>query len=184
MSRLLWAASAVAIMGFAGSAQAAVTVIGGGLAEACSRAAVAGRQDDASLQTCSLALETELLNTRDRAGTYVNRGVLILRQGRYEQATRDFDQATRIKPNLGEAWVNRGAAYIGMRRYAESLPEINKGLELGVGEPAKAYFNRALAHEGVDDPKAAYMDYQQALAISPEWEAPKRELTRFTVVKR
>ena len=49
---------------------------------------------------------------------------------------------------------------------------------------AKAYFNRAVAYEGVDDEKSAYLDYQQALALKPDWEAPKHELQRFTVTRR
>ena len=168
----------------AGSAQAAVTVIGGGLAQACSKAAMGGENDPKFQELCTLALETEFLNARDRAGTYVNRGVLKLRQAEYPDASRDFNLALRIKPDLGEAYVNRGAASIGQKRYAESLPDINKGLELGVDEPAKAYYNRALAYEGLEDAKSAYFDYQKAVEINPEWAAPREQLTRFTVSRR
>ena len=80
--------------------------------------------------------------------------------------------------------MNRGAAAIGQRRYSDSLDDINRGLELGVEEPAKAYYNRALAYEGMEDPKSAYFDYQKALELQPEWELPKQQLTRFTVTRR
>lgn len=179
-----FAAAAAAALAAAGSAEGAVTVIGSGLAEACSRAAVGGETDPKFQEICTLALETEFLNARDRAGTYVNRGVLKLRQADYPDASEDFDQAIRIKPELGEAYVNRGAASIGQKRYAESLPDINKGLELGVEEPAKAYYNRALAYEGLEDAKSAYFDYQRAAQIKPEWAAPREQLTRFTVTHR
>jgi tetratricopeptide (TPR) repeat protein len=168
----------------AGGARAAVTVIGGGMAQACSDAAVGGEKDLKFQEVCTQALETEFLNQRDRAGTYINRGVLRLRRGSYSEATSDFDQAVRIKPDMGEAYVNRGAASLGRRLYAESLPDINKGLELGVLEPAKAYYNRALAYEGLDDPKSAYFDYQKALEINPEWDAPRNQLVRFSVSRR
>jgi tetratricopeptide (TPR) repeat protein len=187
MSRISWAVgagAAIALSLAAGAAQSAVTVIGGGLAEECAKAALAGRADDNTKATCSLALETELLNARDRSATYVNRGVIVMRQGDFALAQRDFDLAVKIKPSLGEAWVNRGAAQIGQKRYADSLPDINKGLELGVDEPHKAYFNRALAYEGLENAKAAYLDYQQALMLQPDWDAPKRELARFTVTRR
>lgn len=174
----------IATFAAAGSSQAAVTVIGGGLAQACSRAAVGGENDRKFLEVCTLALETEYLNARDRAGTYVNRGVLKLRNAAYPDASRDFNLALRIMPDLGEAYVNRGAASIGQKRYAESLTDINKGLELGVDEPAKAYYNRALAHEGLEDAKSAYFDYQKALEMSPDWIAPREQLTRFTVSRR
>ena len=167
-SRFLLATAAAAVaLGFAAGAQAAVTVIGGGLAEACSQAAVRGESDREYEELCDLAIETEFLNARDRAGTYVNRGVLRMRRTEYGKAIEDFDQAIRMKPDLGEGYVNRGAAYIGQERYEASIGEINRGLELGVEEPAKAYYNRALAYEGLEDARSAYFDYQKARSWRP-----------------
>ena len=184
MHRTLSTAGALALALIAGSAQAAVTVIGGGLAQACSQAAVGGETDLKFQQLCTDALDSEFLNARDRAGTLVNRGVLKLRRGAYPEATQDFNQAVKLKPDMGEAYVNRGAASIGQRRYAASLPDINKGLELGVQEPGKAYYNRALAYEGLEDAKSAYFDYQRAAEIQPEWAAPREQLARFSVSRR
>ena len=184
MKITLTALGAAVVLAAAGSANAAVTVIGGGLAEACSDAAIRGESAAEYEELCTTALESEFLNTRDRAGTYINRGVFKLRRAQYDMAVRDFDLAIRLKPDVGEAYVNRGAAFIGQKRYAESLPQINKGLELGVEEPAKAYYNRALAYEGLEDAKSAYFDYQKALELRPEWSAPREQLVRFTVTKR
>jgi len=177
-------AAALAAMAMAGEARAAVTVIGGGMGEACSKAAIKGESGLQFEKLCSDAIELEFMNLRDKAGTFINRGVMKLRRMEWDSATKDFDTAIRLKGDLGEAYINRGAASIGKRRYAESLPDINKGIELGVEEPAKAYYNRALAYEGVDDPKAAYFDYQKALELHPNWELPKMQLTRFTVTRR
>lgn len=184
-SRFLLAAAAAAVtLACAAGAQAAVTVIGGGLAEACSQAAVRGESDREYEELCDLAIETEFLNARDRAGTYVNRGVLRMRRTEYGKAIEDFDQAIRMKPDLGEGYVNRGAAYIGQERYEASIGEINRGLELGVEEPAKAYYNRALAYEGLEDARSAYFDYQKAQELAPAWSAPTEQLARFTVTRR
>lgn len=180
----LTAAAAVALLGMAGPAWAAVTVIGGGLAEVCSRSALAGLFDTRDEEVCTEALEQELLAPRDRAGTYVNRGVMKLRRKSFQAALDDFDLAIRYKPDLGEIYVNRGAALVGSRRYGEGLVELNKGLELGLEEPAKAYYNRALAHEGLNDMKAAYFDYLKAVELEPDWDAPKQQLTRFHVARR
>ena len=166
------------------AANAAVTVIGGGLAEACANAAITGKSDRRFEDLCTQALSGEIMNTRDRAGTYVNRGVMKLRRANYDAAVEDFNQAVRIKPDMGEGYVNRGAAAIGMRRYADSMTDLNKGIELGVDEPAKAYYNRAMAHEGLDDAKAAYFDYQKAVELSPDWNAPKEQLVRFKVSRK
>lgn len=184
MKRLIVVAAGAAALMMGLQARASVTVIGGGLAEACSQAAVSGKVDQRYEETCTEALEKEMLNSRDRAGTLVNRGVLKMRRLKWTEATRDFNEAVRIRPTMGEAYVNRGAVSIGEHRYAESLPDLNKGLSLGVEEPAKVYFNRALAYEGLDDEKSAYFDYQKAVELNPAWDAPKNELTRFHVQQK
>ncbi|MBS0488939.1 tetratricopeptide repeat protein [Phenylobacterium sp.] len=181
---VLLAMMALAMLAFATTAEGAVSVFGGGLAQDCADAAIRGEDDPKFQDSCTLALETELLDPRDRAGTFVNRGVLKLRRSAFSDAARDFDFAVRLQPEMGEAYVNRGAASIGRKRYAEGLSDINRSLELGVSEPEKAYYNRALAHEGLDDPKSAYFDYQKALEIAPDWDAPRQQLSRFTVSRR
>jgi len=182
-SKLLAVGLAVGVF-FAGSASAAVTVIGGGLAEDCSKAALRGRSDRESIELCNLALTTEMLDTHDKAGTYINRGVMKMRARAYNDAHSDFDSAIQLAPKIGEGWVNRGALFIAEKRYQEGLADINKGLDLGVVEPEKAYYNRALAYEGLDDVKAAYLDYQQAVTLKPTWLLPQQQLLRFTVTHR
>jgi tetratricopeptide (TPR) repeat protein len=165
----------------AGAASASTLVIGGGAANACAQAAIGGRADTASVTTCTLALDTETLEVRDRARTYVNRGVLRMRQRDFVGAVSDFDTASQVDPGLGEAYVNRGAAYVWTQRYGEGLSQIDQGLALGVQDPEKAYFNRGVAHEQLGDVTAAYRDYSRAAQLAPAWDAPKTELTRFTV---
>ena len=184
MKRLILCAAVGAGLMVATEARASVTVIGGGLAEACSKAALAGHSGYRFEAPCTQAIEQEQLSNRDRAGTFVNRGVLKLRRLDFAAATKDFNQAVKVKPDLGEAYVNRGAASIGEHRYADGLTDLNKGLQLGIEEPAKAYYNRALAYEGLDDIKSAYFDYQKAVELSPDWPAPKQELARFHVERR
>ena len=170
--------------GVAGSAHAAITVLGGGSAEACSQAAMTGEMDRKFEDLCTQALETEALNLRDRAGTLVNRGVFKLRRQEFNSAIRDFDAAIKQDPKLGEALVNRGAAKIGLKAPEAALVDINRALELGVSEPAKAHYNRALAYERIGDLKSAWLDYTKAAELDPEWDAPRKELARFTVSRK
>ncbi|WP_293904732.1 hypothetical protein [Phenylobacterium sp.] len=179
---LALAAAAVAALAWGSSAAAgAITVLGGGMAKECSTAALNGESEVRFEAVCTQALENELLSLRDRAGTYVNRGVLKLRRKDFNGAQLDFNRAIETKPDLGEAYVNRGAAAVGARRYADGLNDLNKALALGVEEPEKAYYNRALAFEGLDNLKAAYFDYQKAVELKPDWDQPRKELARFTV---
>jgi tetratricopeptide (TPR) repeat protein len=177
----LAAALAVALAAPAG---AAVSVFAGAEAEACSHAALAGKSDPDSIKLCDQSLEGEILSPTDRAGTYINRGVMKLRRGAFEEARADFDAGIGLAPQVGEGWINRGAVFVGEKRYRDGLGDLDRGLALGVKEPEKAYYNRGLAHEGLDDETAAYLDYQQALTLKPDWDLPRHELLRFTVTRR
>ncbi len=165
-------------------ARAAVTVIGGGYAEECSKATLAGRSDLGVLELCDHSLQFDELTAHDRAGTLINRGIIKLRRHEMRDAKADFDDAIAIAPRIGEAWVNRGALLVDQKKYQLGLADIDKGIQLGCSEPEKAYFNRALAYEGLDDEKSAYLDYEQALTLKPGWEAPAHELLRFTVTRQ
>lgn len=182
--RLLATVTALLSAGAAPAWAGAITILGESKAARCSEAALWGRADEKSLALCDTALMEEPLDQLRRASTFINRGIIHMRRREWEQAHRDFDEALERKPEMGEGWVNRGALMIGTKRFAEGLADTNKGLELGIMEPEKAYFNRAIAYEGLGDATAAYYDYSQAQALNPEWDMPKKELTRFTVTRR
>lgn len=165
-------------------ARGAVTVFGDESAVQCSKAAFAGKTDSDSESYCTRALDYDQLDAEDRAGTFVNRGVMKLRRAEYESSHADFDAALALAPRMGEAWVNRGAMWVGEQRFQAALDDINKGLALGVSEQEKVYYNRALAYEGLDDEKSAYFDYQHALELKPDWLLPKKELLRFHVSQK
>jgi tetratricopeptide (TPR) repeat protein len=180
---ILFGAAALALVA-AGSASAAVTVMGDTTAEECSKAAFHEQADDAALRLCTTALAEGVLDRRDQAGTYINRGVIHMIRMDYASARGDFERAIEVDPALGEGWINRGAVDIIQKHYQDGIADIDKGLALGTEEPAKAYYNRGVAYEGIDDEKSAYLDYQQALTLEPGWDLPKQELLRFTVTRR
>jgi tetratricopeptide (TPR) repeat protein len=166
-------------------APAAVTVFGNGMAHLCFQAAhrlAPGQPTDSrSIDTCNRAIGFENLSTHDLAGTHINRGVLLISRSYYAAAKQDFDIAIALMPELGEAYADRGAALLGLRQYADAITEIDRGLALNTAEPEKAYFNRAVANEALDDIKAAYHDYLRAAQLKPDWPQPRDELTRFRV---
>lgn len=138
---------------------------------------------ETAVQTCTAALDTESLDRRDRAATRINRGVLYMTMSDLPEAAGDFEAALQEEPLLGESWVNHGSALVRMGQDKEGLADIDKGLSLGLKEPWRAYFNRALARENLGDIKGAYADFNKALELKPDWEPAQKELTRFTVKK-
>ena len=178
------AASAASVLLTAGTSSAAVVVVGRSLAASCSKLAIAGRTDRHSVETCTRALDQEALNGRVLAGTHVNRGVMLMRRGDVARANADFQAAVEADPKLGEAFVNRGSVHIYEGRFQQGLNDTEHGLALGLSEPERAYFNRAMAREWMEDDTGAYLDYRKAAELNPKWELPRQQLARFTVVSR
>lgn len=176
-------------------ANAAVIILNGGMAQMCyemTRAVSLG--DDvlsiqltgsligiSPIEVCTMAIKENDLVGFDRAGTYNNRGVLYFAEQRFDEAIADFERGLRVDQGIAELHVNHGAAMVALKRWAEGIASLNKGIEMMPLEPEKAYYNRAIAHDELGHVKEAYYDYRKALELKPEWEQPKIQLTRFQV---
>jgi tetratricopeptide (TPR) repeat protein len=172
----LLAASALAPTG-----HASTRVYGTGLAASCSKLAISGLYDRQTLTTCDQALELEALGRENAAKTHVNRGVVLLRRASLDRAAQDFLRAERLMPQLPEIYINRAVVLIKQQRYREAIAQLDKGISMEPDELEKAYFNRGLAREQVDDIRGAYFDFKRASELDPEWEAPRKELARYQV---
>lgn len=180
MKHMLFAGLVITLLAGA-SAEAAVVTTGSPYAEDCYRAALVQRDDVHALERCNTALREDFLTRRDRAATLVNRGIIHLYRGSFHDALRDFDAAIAAYPNLAEGHVHRGVALNAFHDWRGAIESLDRGLQLEPEEPAKAHFNRAIAHEELGDVAAAYHDYRRAAELAPEWSPPQRELTRFQV---
>jgi tetratricopeptide (TPR) repeat protein len=183
-AKMLFAASCSTIgMFMLTSAQAAVTVLGGGPAQECFQVAEFGGNASQGITKCTFALDT-LLSPRDRAATFVNRGVLRLSLHQNDRALADIDSGITIAPDLADAFVDRGAVSIALGQFPQALEDLNKGIALGPHRPQIAYYDRAIIFEQQGDIRAAYNDYKKALEIAPDFEPAAKELKRFRVVQK
>lgn len=173
-----------AAMAAPASAQGAVTVIGGGLAQACYEAVEFNNVSTAkALETCTRALETETLRRRDKAATHTNRGILFMRMGNNTRALWDYERGLAMAPDLQETQVNVGAALYNLKRYPEALVALNAGVAAeDIDAKAIAYYNRGLTNEKLGNLQLAYEDFQAALKIKPDFEMAATQMSRFTVV--
>jgi tetratricopeptide (TPR) repeat protein len=183
--RLVFSVIAAACLTGLAPAHAQVMVIGGGMARDCYRAVEYSRISlGRALQLCNEALDRESLKVRDRAATYVNRGILYMREGNYERAMADYKQSLELRPEMLEAKVNIGAALYGLKRYDEAMVALNEGLKTdSVEARAVGLYNRALLWEHKGDAKAAYFDYKEALELNPTFVQAAKQLERFTVTE-
>lgn len=183
-SRLAAAAISAAAIVIASGARAAVTVIGNGVAHSCYQIAEFGGNTTDGISTCNFALEHTPLSIRDRAATFVNRGILRARNNDTEGALADYDQGIMLNPKLGEGYVDRGAALIVLRRYDDALTDLDKGISLGANRIQIAYYDRAVVDEALGNIRAAYEDYKKAAEIQPDFSLATEQLARFRVVRR
>lgn len=164
---------------------AAVIVVSGSNARTCYEAAESsGPTVASSMQACNDALELEPLGPRDRAATFVNRGILLLHGGRDDAALRDFDTAISIDPAGGEAYLNKASVSLYRRNDPKAAAALfTSALRNGTRRPAAAYFGRAAAYEDQGFKQAAYADYSAAARLAPTWQDVRRELARFRTMR-
>jgi tetratricopeptide (TPR) repeat protein len=166
----------------AGDASAAITVIGNGAAHSCFEFAEFGGNTIDGTTTCDFALEQTTLSVKDRAATFVNRGILRARKEDSEGALADYDQGIALNPALGEAYVDRGAVMIVLKRYDDALADFDKGISFGANRLEIAYYDRGIVDEALGNIRAAYEDYKKAAEIKPGFELATDQLLRFRVV--
>lgn len=168
----------------AAPAVAGTVSIGNSLALDCYEAAVGSDYDRNALGHCNLALRQEGLTTQDRAATLNNRGVLHLRGRNYRAAGRDFDKAVETYDGNAEAWLNKAISALRRGGGMETMPMIERSLQLGTQRLALAYYSRSLAFERGGDLRSAYNDLLRARDLAPEWKTPAEDLRQFRVIRR
>ena len=164
-------------------AWALVAVLGPGMAHDCFIMAKAGTNPRAAIATCDMALREEALDTRARAGTHINRGVMEVAVGRIDAAMSDYDTGLSLNPELGDGYVDRGAALIALKRYDDAIADINKGIALGQTYEQIGYYNRGVAEYFQGKITQSYYDFKKALEIAPDFAPANEQLKNFVVTR-
>jgi len=163
-------------------ASAEPKVVGAGTSNTC----IAQAQDPnadlrAAIQGCTDALNYQPMSTSDRVGTLINRGILRARLQDATGALADYSDAIAMDGSAAQAYLNRSATLIGLRRYSDAKNDADKAIQLQAAPLEVGYFNRAVAEEGLGNVRAAYDDYNAALKVQPNFQPARDELTRFKV---
>ena len=155
-------------------AQMSVSTFGATDAQLCYQAAA----DDFASDTddCDEALKGGRLTRRDRTATFVNRGIILNREGRLDEALSDFDKALDENGRLAEAFLNRGNTYYLMRRYDEAIDDYRSSLRYELTQSHVAWYNIGLAQEARKDVVKAKEAYRTALEISPDFGPARKKL--------
>lgn len=178
--KIMIAAVATALATEAASAQ--IFIIGNGLGGECYQKTKSKYfATNNAEKVCTRALKEQAMTRKNRAATHVNRGVIRMRDGRYDEALQDYEEAIDLNGKLGAAFLNQGAAHIYVRDYPAAIASLDRAIVLESIDLYAAYYNRAIARESTGDVEGAYFDFQKALELKPEWELAERQLQRFRI---
>ena len=155
-------------------------------AKHCADAAAVAISDrnvtDADLAKCTKAVELAGFKD-DRAAAFSNRSALNFQRANYNAAIEDSTAALNLDSGLVEALVNRGASYLKLHRPSDAEANFSRALTLAPAYAAKIHFNRAMAREDMGDRNGAYADYARAAQLAPQWDQPRQQMARFTIVR-
>lgn len=84
-----------------------------------------------------------------------------------EQAIAYLDEAIRLKPDIAEAYNNRGNAYADLKQYERAIEDYHQAIRLKPSY-AHAYYNRALAYSDLGQHQQAIDDYNEVLRLKPQ----------------
>lgn len=166
--------SAIVAISLAPGSQAAETVINEGAAHSCYTDASFGTASNESIKTCTAALDSSDLSVEDRAATLINRGIIKEKLADLQGALDDYNQGVSLRPDLADAYLNRGAVLIKMSRFSEANADLDKAVALASLNLHVIFYNRGQAREHVGDLTGACADYKLALSLQPNY-APARE---------
>jgi tetratricopeptide (TPR) repeat protein len=152
-------------------------------ADAAAAALAYNNATDADVAKCTKAAKLADFDS-DRAVAFSNRSLLNFKRADYNAAIADSTAALKLDDSLVEALVNRGASYLEMHRPGDAEANFSRALTLAPAHAEKIYFNRAMAREDMGDRNGAYADYAEASKLAPQWDQPKQQMTRFSIVRR
>lgn len=91
-------------------------------------------------------------------------------KGRYtdtQQVIEYLDEAIRLKPDLAEAYNNRGNAYGDLKEYQQAIENYNEAIRLKP-DYAHSYYNRGLTYGEMGNHSLAIEDFDETVRLKPE----------------
>lgn len=110
----------------------------------------------------------------DRKGTALTADDWLLqavgkyKQGKFQDALQDFDQAIALNPKFAEAYNGRGFMYHWLQQPSKALQNYNQAIALNP-KLAEAYNGRGFTYHWLKQYPKALQDYNQTIALKPKF---------------
>ena len=114
---------------------------------------------------------------------WIDKGIELYKQGKFEEAVKAFDKAIEIDPQNAGAWRNKGLALVELEKYDEAVEAFDKAIGLNP-ENANLWYHKGLALEMQRKRNEAIPAYSKALEINPGMPKPAAlmDISRFNSV--
>jgi len=116
----------------------------------------------------------------DSAASHVAAGNDLLKQGKLDEAEREFRKALDQDPNDVGGLAGIGQVDVARGRFAEALPHLERATR-GSSQMVAVYRSMGDAYVATGDPQRAAMAYRQAVVISPEDAAIRLSLAHSLI---
>jgi tetratricopeptide (TPR) repeat protein len=91
-----------------------------------------GRDIDRRISGCTRLLKSGRLSTKNRAITFIKRGLAFSKKSQYDRAISDHTQAIRLNPRLAAGYINRGSAYGMKGQYDRAIADYASAIQINI----------------------------------------------------
>jgi tetratricopeptide (TPR) repeat protein len=109
---------------------------------------------------------------------YTERAVLRGNMKQQEQAIADFNTAILLDPYHVSAYFGRGGILYLLGRDQEAIADFTSAINLDSDKTYAIYFYRGYIYENIKQYEAAIQDFEQALAIAPDYQEAQDHLDK------
>src|SRR5262245_27978729 len=121
---------------------------------------------DQQISACTSVIQSGGRSPGDLAVVFRSRGGGHARQGQYDRAIADFNEALRLDPSDDRARYNRGLAYALSGEHDRAIADFNELLQRDPKD-AVSLQNRGIAYAGKGQFDRAFADFNEAIRLNP-----------------
>jgi tetratricopeptide (TPR) repeat protein len=134
-----------------------------------------GTAVDVVIDTCTIAIDSQFLKTKELSTAHNNRGIAWSDKGNAERALADYNRALAIDPGNLRAQVNRGHLLLKQDKFDRALADYEAVIQRD-RKFVQAYVGRAAVWMQKEDFRRAVADYETVLRLDPNNEKVKELL--------
>ena len=134
----------------------------------------------------------EVIQRKDGAAGYYQRGRAYVRLQENELALADFNKGIEIEPKFAEAYLSRGETYERLDRQQDAKSDYLRVVELASAEIqmwekdypilGPVYYRRGVAHQRLGDIEQALADFKMVAKLSTGGEIGREAETRLRML--